>query len=139
MKVSAGLILTNGKQLLLGHTTGQKQYDIPKGGVDLDETPLEACIREAEEETGLYVDASSLRDLGEFDYNPQKRLHLFLLVTDNLPDLDVLKCSSTFIDSNGQEKPELDGFIYADFDSVDKYCVKNMTRVLTSVYGIIER
>jgi len=39
--------------LILSRLTKRPLWEFPKGGVDADETPLEAALRELEEETGL--------------------------------------------------------------------------------------
>lgn len=39
--------------LILSRQTKRPLWEFPKGGVDADETPLEAALRELEEETGL--------------------------------------------------------------------------------------
>jgi 8-oxo-dGTP diphosphatase len=53
---SAALILRDGKLLLMHRQKpGRDYYILPGGGVELDETFEEACIREVKEETGLQV------------------------------------------------------------------------------------
>lgn len=135
MKISAGLILTDGYHLLIGHVTGQTHWDIPKGGIEPGEMPIDACIREVKEETGLDIDASRLIDMGEFDYMPTKKLHLFLMLvdTDELPDINSMKCTHTFIDCCGDEIPEMDDYWYLCFHKARDYCTKNMRRVLNYI------
>ncbi len=98
MKISAGTIVTDGDYFLIGHVTHTSRFDIPKGKVEHDESPLEAAIRELKEETNLTAGPADLQDLGEISYIPGKRLHLYKW---NLPSkidakfLSALKCNST--------------------------------------------
>ncbi len=53
---AAAIILRNGALLLLHRQKpGRDYYILPGGGVELDESFEEACIREVKEETGLDV------------------------------------------------------------------------------------
>ena len=57
---ATAIIIRNGKVLLIHrHKPGKDFYVLPGGGVDLEESFEQACIREVKEETGL--DALSLR------------------------------------------------------------------------------
>jgi ADP-ribose pyrophosphatase YjhB (NUDIX family) len=63
MRVSAGLLIIWNDKILLGHPTNAKWYGtftIPKGGVELNETNLEAAIRETKEEIGLEFNVSDI-------------------------------------------------------------------------------
>jgi ADP-ribose pyrophosphatase YjhB (NUDIX family) len=53
---AAAVIIQNGNLLLMHRQKpGQDYYILPGGGVELDESFEEACIREVKEETGLDV------------------------------------------------------------------------------------
>jgi 8-oxo-dGTP pyrophosphatase MutT (NUDIX family) len=53
---AAAIILRNGELLLIHRQKpGRDYYILPGGGVDLDESFEEACVREVKEETGLDV------------------------------------------------------------------------------------
>jgi 8-oxo-dGTP pyrophosphatase MutT (NUDIX family) len=53
---AAAIIIRNGSLLVLHRQKpGQDYYILPGGGVELDESFQEACIREVKEETGLDV------------------------------------------------------------------------------------
>ena len=51
-------------RVLLCHVTGQRHWDLPKGGIHAGETPAEAALRETMEETGLIFAPAALVDLG---------------------------------------------------------------------------
>lgn len=112
-KITCGVIIeNNNNQFLIGHCTGKKDiegtYDIPKGCMEENETPLETAIREVKEEINIDLSNDKLVDLGLFKYNSEKDLYLFY-VKKNL-DYSKLKCESYFIDKFGRERPEIDKY-----------------------------
>ena len=96
--VSCGVVLANRRgDVFVCHTTGTARWDLPKGMADDGEAPRDAAVREAWEEAGLRLPAGALVDLGEFDYLPAKRLHLFALrVADDAIDVSRCRCRSFF-------------------------------------------
>jgi putative (di)nucleoside polyphosphate hydrolase len=110
---SCGVVLLNDRQeVFVCHATGTSRWDLPKGISDPGETPIEAAVREAWEETGLRLDADALHDLGVFDYLPGKRLHLFALrVGADAFDITACRCISTFPHhATGRPTLEVDGY-----------------------------
>lgn len=132
-KISAGLILTDKTKFLGCHSTGNYFYDIPKGSIEEGETPREACVREVQEETGLLVNHENLIDLGVFEYNYEKNLHLFLLVKDDLPSADNMICTTYFETKKGKILPEADRFRYIKFAEKEVFLTENMKRVVQKV------
>lgn len=120
MELSAGFILIDKgtHKVLGGHPTGRPYtynyaYDIPKGHIEDGETPLDAAKRELKEETGIVLsDKQAIHEIGHVSYNSKKSLHLFSTEIDI--DLSKLHCDSTFVDSFGNVKPEVDHFILTD-------------------------
>ena len=53
-EASRAIIVKDGK-IMLSHETRIEQWMIPGGGIEENETPIECCIREVAEETGLIV------------------------------------------------------------------------------------
>ena len=63
--VSFGVLIFNEQgQLLMAHATGQKHWDIPKGGAEPGESARTAAIREVREETGIDLSSASMEELG---------------------------------------------------------------------------
>jgi len=128
MQISSGAIITDGKKILLGHTTRSTFWSIPKGKVEEDENYWEACVREIREETNINLHSlktSVIYDLGEFNYLNDKKLYLFKIVVNDLPDVNKLKCNS--ITSRGF--PEFDKFAYFEFDTAIKKMNKNLAKL----------
>jgi putative (di)nucleoside polyphosphate hydrolase len=129
--------LNQEKYLFMGHSTGNKFWDIPKGGSELNETPVESAIREVKEETGFDVIASELLDLGIFQYNRQKDMHLFLHIGHKTFEPEDAYCESTFTcPHTGKERPELDDFKYVIFSEVIQHAAKSFKNVFDSFLSI---
>jgi 8-oxo-dGTP pyrophosphatase MutT (NUDIX family) len=71
--------LTDGDRVLLvRHTYGHDQWDIPGGGIHRGEEPLAAARREMEEELGVTID--DLHPLGQLSVRPYRardQIHCF--------------------------------------------------------------
>ena len=119
--ISAGVVITNGKKILLCHVTGNKHWDLPKGKVEQTEQHVDAAVRELYEETSLSVAASDLKPLGIFKYKNNKDLSLFLYQVDTMPETAGLDCLSTFDSGKGIHKKEMDGFANVPWEKISKY------------------
>lgn len=82
---AAGICFNEKKEVLLvlqGPPDEPKQWSLPAGGIEGDETPEEACVREFREVAGLDVEVVrevGVRD-GEFDQGAVSiKLHYFLV------------------------------------------------------------
>ena len=136
-QLSAGFVVVCPGGILLGHTTGAEQWDIPKGGIDGEETALQGAIRELYEETGLtYTETDltckytgdvhrivSFKDLGRHAYTKRKDLHLFEVRLETNINALALKCES-MVDRGTYKFPELDRFVLST--SVGKHVNENM-------------
>lgn len=131
-QVTCGVIVTDGKRMLVCHPTNGKRWDIPKGKSDPGEDHAYAASRELSEETGMVVTPDLLVELGVHAYKPTKDLALFLHRVDRLPSVDDLFCDSEF-DDNGVMTKEMDGFGLVPLDEVSGWLNDDMARVLGSV------
>jgi 8-oxo-dGTP pyrophosphatase MutT (NUDIX family) len=128
--ISAGVVITDGDLVLLGHVTNHKHWDIPKGGADKGEQPLQAAIRECTEETGIQIPESELHMLGMYAYKPKKDLMLYLWCVTQMPDVTTLKCESKFTNSKGVKQPELDAYACVKWEQISDYCQPDLVKVL---------
>lgn len=131
-KISCGVVLHNGIELLTVHPTHNKRWDIPKGEMDELETPLQTVLREGYEETNLMLPKNSLVHLGLFPYRSEKDLILFEYKVDVLPDISNMKCESTFM-WYGKETHEVDNYRYCRFDEIDEYLFPELGRIIKSL------
>ncbi|TLS50097.1 NUDIX hydrolase [Paenibacillus antri] len=131
---SVGVLITNGIVYLACHSTGNSFYDLPKGIMEPGESPIDVCCRETKEETGISLDPARLRDLGVFPYLRNKDLHLFLWVTDELPDPNRMVCTSFFEHPRSKRWiPEVDGYRYIPFEETNQWMAKSMAVVLMKI------
>ena len=125
----AGIIVVKqGKDGLrfLGLKT-QKGFDIPKGGADPGETPMETALRETFEEASL-----SSSDL-KFQWEKPSvklngRLILFLASTNSTPAIG--------INPKTKEK-EHDGFEWLSFEDIEKSCLSYLKPAIRWAISVI--
>ena len=129
-KVSAGVVITNGKVVL-----GVKSYkwDLLKGEIEPGEKPIDAAVREVEEETGLKLNKKDLTELGFFDYTRNKDLWLYLYVPKELPDTSKMKCTTFFEDEDGNQTLEVEGYRYINFRYLERFYYRSIVKVLRQV------
>jgi len=132
-QTSCGVIVTDGRRLLLGHATRSPRWDIPKGVAEPGETFAATAARELLEETGLTVAPEELVDLGVHAYLRGKDLALFAWVPAQLPDPGTLACTSRFALADGTLLPEFDRFGVFLWDEALTRVGKNLAQVLTSI------
>ncbi len=136
--VTCGVLVTDGRRLLLGHATRSPRWDIPKGLVEPGETERAAAMRELQEETGLLAEAEALRGLGTHRYLPAKDLCLFAWFPATLPDPASLVCSSMVARPDGGGFPELDRFQIIAWDAALAVVGRNLARVLAEVRPLVD-
>jgi len=137
--VSCGILVLSGEspfsmKVLVGMSTGNGKYDIPKGQMEEGERHIDAAIRECKEETGLEFTEKDLTFLGKFAYSQYKDLVLYAtFVPSSAIDVDKLVCESTFKTKDGRELPELSEFMWMRFSDYEKYLFKSMQKVFSSL------
>lgn len=118
--VSCGFIVfaRESGRVLACHPTGrpdgpEMSYDIPKGHLEEGEHPLETAKRELKEETGLVLpEGAPIHEIGLVPYQKQKSLYLFSTVLPSkMLNPSALHCDSTFVDTFGNTKQEIDSFM----------------------------
>ncbi|MGA8552365.1 MAG: NUDIX domain-containing protein [Stellaceae bacterium] len=132
-KTSCGVIVGDGRQILLGHATRSPRWDIPKGEAEPGEGFAEAASRELFEETGLLVPAAGLTALGVHPYLRAKDLALFAWRPPQPPDPKRLKCTSHFALANGALLPEFDRFGLFSWEEALGRVGRSMARVLATI------
>ncbi len=133
IQLSCGLLVINERnELLVGHSTGSRHWDLPKGLIDAGETPMACALREAHEEFGLTFSGDRLIDLGRHAYYRGKDLHLFAVGTALCETVvERCACSSYFqFRPGGRSVPEIDRFAWADDEQLRAMLAKNMRRLL---------
>jgi 8-oxo-dGTP pyrophosphatase MutT (NUDIX family) len=80
-------VLTDGENVLLvRHTYGKREWDLPGGGIKRDERPLEAAQREIEEELGVRLDGwRDLGYLGATEYHRHDTIYCFQAEVNGKP------------------------------------------------------
>lgn len=136
MKTSCGIIIINEyNELFMGHATGNKFFDIPKGMLEENEEPVVCAIRECKEETSLIFSDTQLKELGVFPYNREKNLHLFLIYV-NKEDIIIedLVCNSFFENYYTKKmQPEVDYFSWISLNELTENCAKSMGKLLNKM------
>ena len=137
-RLSCGIIILNSAaELLLCHATGTYHWDIPKGGTNPGEAPLDTALRETREECGLIFAADDLLDLGGFAYRPGKSLHLFATRVERF-EPELCRCTSHYADGWGRMRPEMDGFEWTHFARVPRRCARHMGELLSQRIALSE-
>ena len=134
--LSCGILVLNPRsELLLCRATGSFRWDIPKGGSEPGESPLQTALRETAEECGLRFAPHDLTDLGRFAYRPAKELHLYATLAERI-DVGACHCSSHFTDVWGRRRPEMDAFEWTAFERVPRRCARRMAALLTQTLSL---
>lgn len=134
-QLSCGLLVICPAGILLAHATRTPRWDLPKGKLEPNETPLEAALRECQEETGLDLSeyADQMVDMGAHPYLPRKDLHLFRLDLEEPLDLSGCGCS-TYIrrGENGDRYPETDDYAWVPKEEVFTRVGKSLMNYLVA-------
>ena len=130
-KLTVGLILTDGTRFLAVHPTRQPHWDIPKGLQDEGENTQNTLKREVKEETGLDISKyPKPKKLGRFPYNGKKDIEVYVVVTDDLPATNTMKCTSKF---GPQQLPEVDDYRYSTLEQAKTTHKPQTVKILKKV------
>ena len=143
-KISAGVIIADKYNILIGHATGKAEkhgYDIFKGGLNKHETPIEGVLRELKEEAGIKLKESDLIPLGVFTYTSKKSLCLFMYRSEDIKEefpLSTLKCKSFmpniyYKHINKLIITEMDKFMHCPFTKLDHYLYRSLFPVVNTI------
>lgn len=130
-RLNVGIILSNfQKKLFWGRRVGQNSWQFPQGGINRNETPLEAMLRELEEEIGLKKDQVEILGVTKkwLHYDLPKRYirhnsqplcigqkqHWFLLK---------VRCETTDFCFDTTNQPEFDSFRWVNYWTPEKEVV----------------
>ena len=72
---AGGVLIKDGKVLLIHWDKPRDSYDFPKGGIKWFESPEKACVREVFEETGYKVRTVKFIGSNSYDYDWPNGLH----------------------------------------------------------------
>jgi 8-oxo-dGTP pyrophosphatase MutT (NUDIX family) len=64
--VTAAVCIVRDGELLTVRKSGSRRYQLPGGKIDPGETPIEAALREVQEEVGLELPGEAAEPLGQF-------------------------------------------------------------------------
>lgn len=135
MKYSAGLVIVYQDKILLGHPTGSRwwgSYSIPKGGIDKNESKLDAAIRETYEEVGINISKSKIDSTKYFYDMKSKRVYYYIVRINSLQEIGLT--SEIITRSNLQ----LDEFDWAGFISLSE-AKKRITKSQLSILDTISK
>lgn len=124
-KLTCGVIFEKEGKILVGHVTGQEHWDIPKGKQETNELPIEAAVREVQEETGMIISKHDLYALGSHPYRRGKQICLFMY--KGKEEIKAKHCREAIKDF---KKKELDDFKYVDFAELATHVNDRLMRAI---------
>ena len=129
--ITCGTILHNEKYFLIGHSTNNIFWDIPKGQLNKNEIIPNCALRELKEETNFEGQLEDLKLINFYpNYNKHKILYLFHIYLKILPDLNIFHCNS-LIDNSIQ--PEIDNFMYITIEESCNYLTYNLNKIISQL------
>ncbi len=106
-RTQIGAVITDGANLLIlkRNPSRYKGWGLVKGGVDGDESLVEAVIRETHEETGLTITPDAITDLNHITahYHQEKGyvavVHWFVVTVDSLDVASLTLCPAEWVEA----------------------------------------
>lgn len=145
-KYSAGLAIIYDNKILLGHTTGRgwyASYGIPKGGIELSESKLEAAIRETYEEVGIKISPSMIDKaehtftLTSNQHKYNKVVYYYIVMVNDLKDIGLTELK---VPKNQLQVSEIDWAGFLDYSEAKKRVMKSQAALIDNLLskGLIE-
>jgi predicted NUDIX family NTP pyrophosphohydrolase len=146
-KTSAGLLVfrirKKNLEVFIAHMGGplwakkdKRSWSIPKGEVDPGEKPLEAALREFDEETGMKPPKSELISLGQFQQSTKKDIIIWASEGDLDPEkLTSINFSMEWPPHSGRQKefPEVDFAGWFNVADASEKVIKGQVQVLEAL------
>jgi 8-oxo-dGTP pyrophosphatase MutT (NUDIX family) len=143
---SAGLAIVYQGKLLVAHTSGRNintGWGIPKGGLEIGETPLQAAIRETYEEIGVKVKKHLINPtprqfiVTSRKYKYTKVVTYFIVNIDNLKQIGL---KDEVIDPKRLQLEEIDAAQFISLNSLKEMMMVSQQVVLTNLtnQGLLE-
>ena len=112
----AGIVIRYRNFLLVQHPTPSSKwpnplFDLMKGHIQKGETPKDAAIRECYEESGIKFESWKLEKPIQVICDNEPLILFHADLNSPIP-VSKLFCTSTFVDGDGVEKPECDGYAW---------------------------
>lgn len=108
--VVAGIILKENK-VLMCRSRGREHYYLPGGKINLDETLIEALIRECSEEISIKIVPSSIRPFCRFEAEAYGFSE---------PKIVIMNCFTFKYTGEIKAAAEIDDILWADINDLDK-------------------
>lgn len=125
------LVVDRDYRILMFDVDKTSFWDIPKGGHELGETPVQTALRELEEETSLKSSADQLIELGVYPYNFYKDLYLFLWFVEDVP-LEKLMGENRILKRPAKVIPEDQVFAMVPIEKAPDRMCKSLFWLFTS-------
>lgn len=140
-KQSAGLAIIYDNKILLAHTTSRGwygSYGIPKGGIDPGESPLEAALRETQEEVGIKV-PKNLIDPTEHTFSVTSRkykynkvVYYYVVIVDKLSQIGLKDLK---VPKGQLQVEEVDWAGFLDYKEAMKRVMKSQVSLINNLVG----
>ena len=125
LKTSAGILIICDGKALLAHSTNSpwwRSYTPPKGGIEKGETFEEAASREVEEEVGIRIDPSVLKERIEVEYRnlkgaKYKIVHLFI---HRIKSYEEIGLNDEYVPFSQLQREEVDEARFMSREEIEK-------------------
>ena len=138
-KESAGLAIVYDGKVLLAHTTSRGwvgSYGIPKGGIEKNESKIEAAVRETKEEVGIKV-PRKLIDKTEYTFVVTTRKYKYTKIVYyyivQINDLAEIGLKDLRVPKGQLQTEEVDWAGFIDYKEAMKRVMKSQISVISNL------